>query len=147
MLAGDTVTELDGTSLQGLTLDQVIDKMRGPTGSKAELTISRKNQDRPIRMTITREPIRLRALLRVQTQGGALVVEATGGRQVFEFHQAKPLALVPLSDAESRAGPVPHARRLHQECNRQSLGCGAQPRALGTKGREDREGCDLSLTA
>ncbi len=74
--------------------------MRGPTGSKAELTISRKNQDRPIRMTITREPIRLRALLRVQTQGGALVVEATGGRQVFEFHQAKPLALVPLSDAE-----------------------------------------------
>lgn len=100
VLAGDTVTELDGTSLQGLTLDQVIDKMRGPTGSKAELTISRKNQDRPIRMTITREPIRLRALLRVQTQGGALVVEATGGRQVFEFHQAKPLALVPLSDAE-----------------------------------------------
>jgi hypothetical protein len=74
--------------------------MRGPSGSKAELTITRKGQDRPIDITIVREPIRLRSLLRVRVQGDGLVVEAIGGRQVFEFQRAKPLVVIPYSGTE-----------------------------------------------
>jgi hypothetical protein len=100
VMAGDVVTRLDGTPLQGLPLDQVQDKMRGPSGSKAELAITRNGQDRPIDITIVRGPIRLRSLLRVGVWGDGLVVEAIGGRQVFEFQRAKPLAVIPYSDTE-----------------------------------------------
>jgi hypothetical protein len=100
VMAGDVVTRLDGTPLQGLRLDQALDKMRGPSGSKAELTITREGQDRPIDIAIVREPIRLRSVLRVQVQGDGLGVEAIGGRQVFEFQRAKPRAVIPYSDTE-----------------------------------------------
>lgn len=100
VMAGDVVAAVDGAPLQGLTLNQVLGRMRGPTGSRAELTITRKDQDRPVSMTVVREPVRLRALLRVRVQDGALMVEAIGGRQVFEFQRAKPLPVVPLSDNE-----------------------------------------------
>jgi hypothetical protein len=78
----------------------MLDKMRGPSGSKAELTITREGQDRPLEIGIVREPIRLRSLLRVQVQGDGLAVEAIGGRQVFEFQPAKPRAVIPYSDTE-----------------------------------------------
>jgi L-aminopeptidase/D-esterase-like protein len=100
VMAGDIVSRLDGTPLRGLPLDQVQDKLRGPSGSKAELTITRKGQDGPIDITIVREPIRLRPLLRVRAEGGSLSVEAIGGRQVFEFQRAKPLAVIPYSRTE-----------------------------------------------
>jgi L-aminopeptidase/D-esterase-like protein len=100
VIAGDIVSRLDGTPLQGLPLDQVQDKLRGPSGSKAELTITRKGQDGPIDITIVREPIRLRPLLRVRVEGGSLSVEAIGGRQVFEFQRAKPLVVITYSDTE-----------------------------------------------
>jgi hypothetical protein len=100
VMDGDIVSRLDGTPLQGLPPDQVQDKLRGPSGSKVELTITRKGQDGPIDITIVREPIRLRPLLRVQAEGGSLSVEAIGGRQVFEFQRSKPLAVIPYSGTE-----------------------------------------------
>ncbi len=100
VLAGDVVTELDGAPLQGLTLGQVLDRMRGPTGSRAELEVSRKDQGELARITVVRGPVRLRSLLRVQVQDGGLTVEAIGGQRVYEFQNAKPTAVAPLSDAE-----------------------------------------------
>lgn len=100
VLAGDVVTELDSSPLQGLTLGQVLDRMRGPTGSRAELAVSRKDQGELARITVVRGPVRLRSLLRVQVQDGGLTVEAIGGQRVYEFQNANPTAVVPLSDAE-----------------------------------------------
>ncbi len=100
VLAGDVVTELDGSPLQGLTLGQVLDRMRGPTGSQAELAVSRKDQGDPARITVVRGPVRLRSLLKVQVQEGGLTVEAVGGQRVYEFQNAKPTAVIPLSNAE-----------------------------------------------
>jgi len=100
VLAGDVVTELDGSPLQGLALDQVLGKMRGPTSSKVDLTISRKDHDGPVHVNVVRGPILLRSLLSVRAQGNALTVEAIGGRQVFEFQSAKPTTVTPLSDTE-----------------------------------------------
>ena len=40
--AGDFVTHLDGQAVQGLTLSQAVDKMRGKVGTKIKLTIRRK---------------------------------------------------------------------------------------------------------
>jgi L-aminopeptidase/D-esterase-like protein len=100
VLAGDVVTRLDGTLLQGLALAEVLDRMRGPAGSKAELTIARKGHDEPIAVTVVREAIRRRSLLQVRAEGSSLSVEAISGRRIYEFERSKPLTVIPLSDTE-----------------------------------------------
>ena len=35
ILAGDLITALDGEPVQGLTLDQAVDKMRGPVNTRS----------------------------------------------------------------------------------------------------------------
>jgi carboxyl-terminal processing protease len=52
--AGDFVTAVDGTSLDGLTLDTAIAKIRGPRGSLVTLTIERGGAP-PIQLAITRD--------------------------------------------------------------------------------------------
>jgi L-aminopeptidase/D-esterase-like protein len=110
IMAGDVVTALDGAPVQGLSLNQIVDRMRGPSDSKVRLTITRKGQDRPIDITVIREPIRLRSLLRIRIDGGTLSVQAIGGRQVFDFERAKPLAIIPLSDSEFYVESRHHTR-------------------------------------
>jgi carboxyl-terminal processing protease len=58
--AGDFITHLDGVLLYGLELDEAVDKMRGPPGSKTTLTIVRPGRDKPFDITITRARIELR---------------------------------------------------------------------------------------
>src|SRR5690606_38524168 len=46
----------------GLTLNQAVEKMRGPVNTKIKLTIVRKGQDKPVEVSITRDIIRVRAV-------------------------------------------------------------------------------------
>jgi carboxyl-terminal processing protease len=62
VLANDIITQLDGEQVQGLTLNQAVEKMRGPVNTKIKLTIMRKGQDKPIEVSITRDVIRVRAV-------------------------------------------------------------------------------------
>ena len=68
VMANDIITQLDGEQVQGLTLNQAVDKMRGPVNTKIKLTIMRKGQDKPIEMSLTREVIRVRSV-RSQVEG------------------------------------------------------------------------------
>ena len=61
ILANDLITQLDGEQVQGMTLNQAVDKMRGPANTKIKLTIMRKGQDKPIEVSLTREVIRVRS--------------------------------------------------------------------------------------
>jgi carboxyl-terminal processing protease len=62
ILAGDVITELDDEPLQGLTLKQAVEKMRGPVNTTIRLKIVRKGQDKPIELPITRDTITVRAV-------------------------------------------------------------------------------------
>src|SRR5690349_12559628 len=62
ILANDVITQLDGEQVQGLTLNQAVEKMRGPVNTKIKLTIMRKGQDKPIEVSITRDIIRVRSV-------------------------------------------------------------------------------------
>jgi carboxyl-terminal processing protease len=62
VMANDIITKLDDEQVQGLTLNQAVDKMRGPVNTKIKLTIMRKGQDKPIEVSITRDTIRVRAV-------------------------------------------------------------------------------------
>ncbi len=59
IMANDIITQLNGESIQGLSLDQAIEKMRGPVHTTVKLTITRKGQDKPIEISITRDVIKV----------------------------------------------------------------------------------------
>jgi carboxyl-terminal processing protease len=60
--ANDVIVKLDEEQVQGLTLNQAVEKMRGPENTKIKLTIMRKGQDKPVELTLTRERIRVRSV-------------------------------------------------------------------------------------
>jgi len=62
ILANDVITHLDDEPVLGLTLNQAVDKMRGPVNTKIRLKIVRKDQPKPLEISITRDNIRVRAV-------------------------------------------------------------------------------------
>ncbi len=62
VLAGDIITHLDDEPVQGLTLNQAVEKMRGPVNTKIRLKIMRKGIDKPTEVTIVRDIIRVRSV-------------------------------------------------------------------------------------
>src|ERR1700726_2886180 len=62
VMANDIITKLDDEQVQGLTLDQVVEKMRGPVNTKIKLTIMRKGADKPIVVTLVRDVIRVKSV-------------------------------------------------------------------------------------
>src|SRR5207237_8865503 len=62
IMANDIITNLDDEAVQGLTLNQAVEKMRGPVNSKIRLKIIRKGQEIPIEVILVRENIRVRSV-------------------------------------------------------------------------------------
>ncbi|WP_454619262.1 S41 family peptidase [Bradyrhizobium cenepequi] len=69
IMSGDIITQIDDEPIQGMTLDQAVNKMKGPPSSQTRLKIIRKDADKPIDVAITREIIRVRPV-RFHTDGG-----------------------------------------------------------------------------
>lgn len=55
---GDLVMKLDDKPVRGMTLNDAVKIMRGVPGTKIDLTILRKNTDKPLTFTITRDIIK-----------------------------------------------------------------------------------------
>jgi carboxyl-terminal processing protease len=62
VMANDIITHLDDDQVQGLTLNQAVEKMRGPVNTKIRLKIMRKGADKPVEVTIVRDIIRVRSV-------------------------------------------------------------------------------------
>ena len=60
--AGDIITALDGKTVQGLSLSDAVDKMRGPPNSKIMLTIKREGVDKPVEVSMLREVIHIQVV-------------------------------------------------------------------------------------
>ena len=58
---GDLITHIDGTPVQGLTLPQAVEKMRGPVNSDINLTIRRKGRE-PFDVKLTRAVIKIQSV-------------------------------------------------------------------------------------
>ena len=101
ILANDIVTHLDDEPLQGLTLPQVVEKLRGPAGTTARLRILRTGHDAPIEVATVRAPIRLAgADLQVAIRDGKLMIEASGALPVLDFDKGAPVAVTATSEDE-----------------------------------------------
>src|SRR5271165_5499840 len=62
IMANDIITHLGEKPVQGLTFDQVIEKMRGTVNTNIKLTIMRNGQNTPVEISITRKLIRVRSV-------------------------------------------------------------------------------------
>ncbi|MGE5150741.1 MAG: S41 family peptidase, partial [Rhodospirillaceae bacterium] len=59
--SGDLIFALDGEPVQGLTLQEAVEKMRGKVGSSIKISLRRANVKDPIDLTLTRETIKVKA--------------------------------------------------------------------------------------
>jgi carboxyl-terminal processing protease len=59
--SGDRIAGIDGVSIAGLALNDAIDKMRGPAGSKITLTILREGEKKPFDVALTRAIVQVDA--------------------------------------------------------------------------------------
>ena len=56
--SGDVILKLDDTTVKGLSLNEAIDRMRGPKGSEIQLTIGRPGKSQPFEVTLVRDVIK-----------------------------------------------------------------------------------------
>jgi carboxyl-terminal processing protease len=73
---GDFITHVDGESVLGLTLDQAVEKMRGPVGSEIVITVVREGAGEPFDVSIIRDKIKL-TVARARLEGSTAVVRLT----------------------------------------------------------------------
>ncbi len=57
--SGDVILKLNNAPLQGMSLNEAIEQMRGPKGSKIELTIGRQGESQPFDVTLVRDTIKV----------------------------------------------------------------------------------------
>jgi carboxyl-terminal processing protease len=66
---GDIITHLNGQSVQGLTLQEAVEQMRGERGTSIRLRIRREGTEQPVELSITRDVIRPQ-VVRFRLEGG-----------------------------------------------------------------------------
>jgi carboxyl-terminal processing protease len=96
--AGDLITHVDGESTLGLSLDQAVQRMRGPVGSEIVITVVRAGVPEPFDVSIIRDNIRLTAA-RARLEGETVVLRVTTFND-----QTYPNLEAGLSKAVSEAG-------------------------------------------
>ena len=60
--AGDLIIRLDDTPVKGMTLNDAVKVMRGKPGSEIVLTIVREGEDKPLKISITRDIIKVKSV-------------------------------------------------------------------------------------
>lgn len=75
VLAGDYISAIDGEEVRGLTLNDAVEKMRGLVNTPIELTILREGADKPIKLKIVRDVIKVKAVkFRVENEVGYMKI-------------------------------------------------------------------------
>ncbi len=76
LLANDLITHLDNEQIVGLTLEQAVEKMRGPVNTPITLTIVRKGVDDPFDVKVVRDVIRINAV-KAHNEGDVAYIKVT----------------------------------------------------------------------
>ncbi|AGA35354.1 Carboxyl-terminal protease [Thioalkalivibrio nitratireducens DSM 14787] len=98
--AGDLIIRLDDTPVKGMSLSDAVSKMRGKRGTDITLTIMREGVDGPLRITITRDVIRVQSVRWEALEPGFGYVRITN----FQARTARDL--VRAVESLKEAGPL-----------------------------------------
>jgi carboxyl-terminal processing protease len=74
--ANDLITHLDNEQITGLTLEQAVEKMRGPVNTPITLTVVRKGRDEPFDIKVVRDVIRINPV-KARQEGDVAYVKVT----------------------------------------------------------------------
>jgi carboxyl-terminal processing protease len=81
----DLITHLDGDPVKGLTLEQAVDKMRGPVNTAITLRITRKGVEKPVEIKLVREVISIRnARWKIEDDVGYIRLTSFQGERTIE---------------------------------------------------------------
>jgi carboxyl-terminal processing protease len=99
VMSGDLITHLDGTSIQGMTLEQAVEKMRGPVDTPITVSVIRKGTPDPFDIKIVRDVIRINPV-RAEVEGdvGYLRIK-TFSEQTYEELKSS------IADLKKKIGP------------------------------------------
>ncbi len=75
--AGDLILKLDDTLVKGMSLNDAVKRMRGKPGSKIVLTILRKNEHKPLVITVVRAVIKVQSVKAKMAEPGYAFVRIT----------------------------------------------------------------------
>ena len=76
LLANDLITHIDNEQIVGLTLEQAVEKMRGPVNSPITLTIVRKGVDDPFDVKVMRDIIHINPV-KAHNEGDVAYIKVT----------------------------------------------------------------------
>ncbi|MBI1824675.1 MAG: S41 family peptidase [Nitrospirae bacterium] len=79
--AGDVILKVDGQSSVNLSLQEAVEKMRGPKGSKVVLTILRENTPDPLTFTLVRD------IIKIQSVKSKMLDKGIGYIRVTQFQE------------------------------------------------------------
>ena len=79
--AGDYIVKIEGTQVQGKTLTEAVELMRGPVGSSLEITVRRKGKKKAIIFNITRE------IIKVQSVKSKILNDSVGYIRLTSFNE------------------------------------------------------------
>ncbi len=100
--SGDLIIKLDDSLVKGLNLNDAVKRMRGKPGSSITLTIVRKNEPKPLLITVTR------AVIKVQSVKSKLLEPGYGFVRVTQFqeHTGENLATALSNLKKQNNGPL-----------------------------------------
>jgi carboxyl-terminal processing protease len=84
ILAGDIISHLDGEQVQGLTLREAVERMRGPANSSITLTVLREGVEEPLEITVVRDVIRVQSVRHRVEQDIGYIRVASFSEQTME---------------------------------------------------------------
>src|SRR5665647_2087912 len=79
--SGDFIIKIDDTLIKGMSLNDAVKRMRGKPGSKIILTIIRKDEPKPIEITL------VRAVIKVQSVKSKLLESGYGFVRITQFQE------------------------------------------------------------
>jgi carboxyl-terminal processing protease len=84
VLSGDKIIEIDGTITQGLSIDEAVKKIRGAKGTAVGLTLIREGRKEPLKVSITRDVIRIPTIDTKQLPGNIFLIS------LYNFSEGSP---------------------------------------------------------
>lgn len=149
--SGDLIVKIDGDSTSGMSTTRAVKKMRGKPGTKITLTLSRKDVNQPIVVTLTRAIIKTKSIRSKLLEPGYAYIRIT---QFQERTLNDLIANIKQLEAENKAplqGVVVDLRDDPGGLLNQAVGVSAvflpkNSTVVSTKGRDGRETMNLKAT-
>src|SRR5512135_2333307 len=100
--SGDLIIKLDDVLVKGLSLNEAVKRMRGKPGTSIMLTVVRKNEPKPLQISVTR------AIIKVQSVKSKLVEPGFGFVRITQFqeHTGENLATALQNLQKQNNGPL-----------------------------------------